>query len=123
MLARVKDFDGDDDMWPGWWFKLQSFLKTNHQGYKGMIERTVQETDVSNLDSAVLSAADKKLSSLLYYVLGLTMTDESKSLKTICNVAVGESAIALNKLLAEYQPDIVNRHLGLLIGRFVRLIQ
>ena len=31
------------------------------------------------------------------------------------NVAVGEGAIALHKLLAEYQPDIVNRHLGLLM--------
>ena len=30
MLARVKEFDGDDDRWPGWWFKLQSFLKANH---------------------------------------------------------------------------------------------
>ena len=56
------------------------------------------------------------------------MTDESKSLKIVRNVAVGEGAIALHKLLAEYQPDIVNRHLGLLmstirIGRFVRQIQ
>ena len=31
------------------------------------------------------------------------------------NVAVGEGAIALHKLFAEYQPDIVNRHLGLLM--------
>ena len=22
MLARVKEFDGEDDKWPGWWFKL-----------------------------------------------------------------------------------------------------
>ena len=44
------------------------------------------------------------------------MTDESKSLKIVRNVAVGEGAIALHKLLAEYQPDIVNRHLGLLMS-------
>ena len=31
------------------------------------------------------------------------------------NVAVREGAIALHKLLFEYQPDIVNRHLGLLM--------
>ena len=31
------------------------------------------------------------------------------------NVAVGVGASALHKLLAEYQPDIVNRHLGLLM--------
>ena len=29
MLGRVKEFDGDDDKWPGWWFKLQSFLIVN----------------------------------------------------------------------------------------------
>ena len=43
------------------------------------------------------------------------MTDDSNSLKIVRNVAVGEGAIALHKLLAEYQPDIVNRHLGLLM--------
>ena len=116
MLEGVKEFDGDDGKWPGWWFKLQSFLKVNHLGYEGMIERIVQETDAANLNNAVLSSADKKLSSSLYYVLGLTMTDESKSLKIVRNVAVGEGAIALHKLLAEYQPDIVNRHLGLLMS-------
>ena len=31
-------------------------------------------------------------------------------------MAVGEGAIALHRLLAEYQPDIVNRHLGLLMS-------
>ena len=40
------------------------------------------------------------------------MTDESKSLKIVRNVAVGEGAIGLHRLLGEYQPDIVNRHLG-----------
>ena len=44
------------------------------------------------------------------------MTDESKSLNIVRNVAVGEGAITLHKLLAEYQPDIVNRHLGLLMS-------
>ena len=39
----------------------------------------------------------------------------AKSLKMVRNVAVGEGAIALHRLLAEYQPDIVNRHLGLLM--------
>ena len=99
MLARVKEFDGDDDKWLAWRFKMQSFLKANHLGYEVMIERIVAETDVANLNNAVLSAADKKLSSSLYYVLGLTMSDERKSLR----------------LLLEYQPDIVNRHLGLLM--------
>ena len=112
----MKEFDGDDDKWPGWWFKLQSYLKANHLGYEGMIERIAAETDVANLNNAVLSAADKKLSSSLYYVLGLTMTDESTSLKIVRNVAVGEGAIALHSLLAEYQPDIVVRHLGLLMS-------
>ena len=72
MLARVKEFDGDDDKWPGW-FELQSFLKANHLGHEGMIGRIVAETDVANLNNAVLSAADKKLSSSLHHVLGLTM--------------------------------------------------
>ena len=115
MLARVKEFDGDDDKWPGWWFKLQSFLKANHLGYEGMIDRIVAEIDVAKLNNAVLSAAEKKLSTSLYYVLGLTMTDESKSLNIVRNVADSEGAIALHKLLAEYQPEIVNRHLGLLM--------
>ena len=92
MLARVKEFDGDDHKWPGW-FQLQSFLKANHVGYEGMIETIVAETDVANLNNAVLSTADKKLSSSLYYVLGLTMTDESKSLKLVRDVAVGESLV------------------------------
>ena len=102
-------------MWPGWWFKLQSFLKANHIGYEALIERIVHESDATRLTNTVLNNADKKLSSSLYYVLGLTMTDESKSLKIVRNVAVREGAIALHKLLAEYQPDIVNRHLGLLM--------
>ena len=59
MLARVAEFDGDDDKWPGWWFKPQSFLKTNHLGYEVMIERIVQETDAVNLNDAVLSNVDK----------------------------------------------------------------
>ena len=84
--------------------------------YKEMIERTILETDAANLNNAVMSTADNKLSSSLYYVLGLTTTDESKSHKIVRNVAVREGAIALHKLLAEYQPDIVNRHLGLLMS-------
>ena len=79
MLARVKEFDGYDDKLPGWWFKLQSFLKANHIGYEALIERIAQETDATKQTNSVLSNADKKLSSSLYYVLGLTMTDESKS--------------------------------------------
>ena len=113
--ARVKEYDGDYDKLLGWWFKLQFFLKANHLGYEGMIERIAQEIDVTNLNNAVLSNADKKLPSSLYYVLGLTMTDERKSLKIVRNVAVGKGAIVLHKLLAEYQPGIVNRHLGLLM--------
>ena len=117
MLARVKElFDGDDDKWPGWWFKLQSFLKANHFVYEEMIKRIIRETDASNMTNAVLNTAEKKLSSSLYYVLGLTMIDESKSLKIVRNVAVGDAAIALHKLLTEYQPDIANRHLGLLMS-------
>ena len=116
MLARVKEFDGDDDKWPGWWLRLHSFPKASHLGYEGMIERIAQETGATNLNNTVLSSADKKLSSSLHNVLGLTMTDESKSLKIVRNVAFEEGAIALHKLLAEYQPDIVNRHLGLLMS-------
>ena len=44
----MKEFDGDHDKWPGWWFKLQSVLKANHLGYEGMIERIAQETDATN---------------------------------------------------------------------------
>ena len=28
-LVRVKEFDGNGDKWPGWLFRLQSFLKDN----------------------------------------------------------------------------------------------
>ena len=48
MLARVKEFD--DDMWPGWWFKRQPFLKANHLGHGGMIETIVAETDVAKTE-------------------------------------------------------------------------
>ena len=115
MLARVKEFDGDDDKWAGWWFKLQSFLKANHIGYEALIEKIVHETDATKLTNTVTHSVHKMLSSSLYYVLGSIMTDESKSLKIVHNVAVAEGAIALHKLLAVYQPDIVNLHLGLLM--------
>ena len=115
MLARVKEFNGDDDKWPGRWFKQQSFLKANHIGYEALMGRIVHESDATRLTKTTLNNADKKLSSSLHYVLGLTFTEESKSLMIVRSVAVGEGAIALHKLLAEYQPDIVNRHLGLLM--------
>ena len=60
--------------------------------------------------------ADKKLSSSLSSVLGRTMTDESKALKIVRNVDVGEGATALHKLLEECQSDVVSRHLGLLMS-------
>ena len=72
MLARLKEFDGDDGKWLGWWFKLQSVLQANHLGCDGMIERIAAETDVANLNNAVLSTADENLSSSLYHELGLT---------------------------------------------------
>ena len=75
----------------------------------------MQETEATKLTDTVLNHADKKLSSSLYDVLGLTVTDENKSLKIVRNVAVGEGVIAPHKLLVGYQPDIVNRHLGLLM--------
>ena len=78
--------------------------------------RVVHETDATKLNNAVWNNAHKKLWSSLSHVLGLTMTDESKALKMVRNVAVGEGATALHKLLAEYQPDVVNRHLGLLMS-------
>ena len=64
----------------------------------------MQETEATKLTDTVLNHADKKLSSSLYDVLGLTVTDESKSLIIVRNVAVGKGAIALHKLLVEYQP-------------------
>ena len=42
--------------------------------------------------------------------------DGDESLKIVRNVAVGEGKIVLHRLLAEYQPKIVNRHLGLLMS-------
>ena len=66
----MKEFDGDDDMWPGWWFQQQSFLKANHIGYEALIERIVHESDAARLTNTTLNNADKKLSSSLYYVLG-----------------------------------------------------
>ena len=71
----------------------------------------MQEADATNLTNAVM---DREFSSSLYYVLGLTMTDESKSLKTVPHVSVEEGATALHKILAEHLRDIVNGHLGLL---------
>ena len=75
MLARVKEFDGDDDKWSGRWKKLQSFLKANHIGYEALNERIVHESNATRLTNTTLNNADKKLSSSLYYVLGLTMAD------------------------------------------------
>ena len=88
MLVRVKEFDGDDDKWPGRWFKLQSFSKAKRTGYEALIERIVRETDATNLTNAVMNNADKQLPSSLQNVLGLTMTDESKSLTTARKVTV-----------------------------------
>ena len=65
-------------------------------------------TDATILTNAVMNNADKKLSSSLYNVLGLTVTYESKSLKILRNVTVGAGAITLHKLLAEYQPNNFN---------------
>ena len=36
MLARVKEFDRDDDKWPGWWFKC----RVEHRG-QGIVEFAV----------------------------------------------------------------------------------
>ena len=88
-------------------------LSCSHFSYEALIERVAHESDATSLTHTVLNNVDKKHTSSLSYVLGLTTTDESKSLKIMRNVAVGEGAIALLKFLAEYQPDIVNRHLGL----------
>ena len=81
-------------------FKLQSFLKANRTGHEALLKRIAQKTDATKLTNIVLNSGDKKLSSSLYYVLGVTMTDESKALKIVRIVAVGEGAIALHMLLA-----------------------
>ena len=50
------------------------FASTAGQGRHHSLNCIVRhETDAANLNNAVLSTADKKLSSSLYYVLGLTM--------------------------------------------------
>ena len=54
-----------------------------------MMERIIQETDAANLNNAVLSTADKKLSSSLYCVLALTMTDESAMWRDRSSQVVG----------------------------------
>ena len=55
----------------------------------------MQEADATNLTDAVMN---RELSSSLHYVLGLTVTDESESLKTVRHASVGERATALHKL-------------------------
>ena len=50
---------------------------------EALIETIVHGTDATNPTNAVMNNADKKLSSSLYNVLGLTMTYESKSLKIL----------------------------------------
>ena len=84
-------------------------------GYEALIEKIVQETASTKLFNAVMDTADKRFSSSLYHVLRLPMTDERKSLKIVRDVSVLQGTIALHRLLAEKQLDVVNRHLGLLM--------
>ena len=67
----------------------------------------MHESDATRLTNTTLNNADMKLSSSLYYVLGLTTTDEIKSLKTVRNVAVGEGAI---NCLAQVVGGVSARH-------------
>ena len=88
----------------------------------------MQETDSTNLNNAVFSSADQKLSSSLYYALGLTMTDENKSLKIVRNGAVGEGSSCSSQVVSgvsarHRQSSLWSADFNHECGRIVRSIQ
>ena len=111
VIGKPDMFFGEREKWKDWSMVLKAYMMAVNPEYVGAFER-LDNADVT-LHNASVSPGSSKLSLQLYYVL--VMLSRAKAQDKLNVVGRGEGFTAWQRFLADYDPKIRTRRVGLLI--------
>ena len=112
-LGKPKSFNGTDGAWRGFRFSLCAYAGAVEPRMAVLMESSlgVDETDVLNLR---LNADEKRISTQLYYMLALSIDQDTAGLTIVERAGSGEGLLAWWLLVKTYEPDTAGRAAGML---------
>ena len=111
VIGKPDMFYGERERWKDWSMILKAYMMAVDPAYVDSFDRL--EKDVTPMHNASLSPRSTKLSVQLYYVL--VMLSRAKAQDKLNVVSQGEGYIAWQRFLADYDPKIRTRRVGMLI--------
>ena len=112
-LGKPKSFNGTDGAWRGFRFSLCAYAGAVEPRMAALMESSlgVDETDVLNMK---LNADEKRISTQLYYMLALSIDQDTAGLTIVERAGSGEGLLAWWRLVKTYEPDTAGRAAGML---------
>ena len=111
VLGRPDMYYGEREKWKDWSFVFRVYMMAVDPEYANTFER-IERSDVA-MYNASLSPRTKKLSMQLYYVIA--MLSRAKAQDKINVVPEGEGCVAWQRFLADYDPKVKTRRVGMLL--------
>ena len=111
VIGKPDMYYGEREKWKDWSMILKAYMMAVDPAYVDSFERL--EHDVTPMPNAAMSPRSTKLSVQLYYVL--VMLSRAKAQDKLNVVGQGEGYIAWQRFLADYDPKIRTRRVGMLI--------
>ena len=112
-LGKPKSFNGTDGAWRGFRFSLCAYAGAVKPRMAVLMESSlgVDETEVLNMK---LNADEKCISTQLYYMLALSIDQDTAGLTIVERAGSGEGLLAWWRLVKTYEPDTAGRAAGML---------
>ena len=111
VIGKPDMFFGEREKWKDWSMVLKAYMMAVDPEYVGAFERL--DNAAVTLHNASVSPRSSKLSVQLYYVL--VMLSRAKAQDKLNVVGQGEGFLAWQRFLADYDPKIRTRRVGMLI--------
>ena len=111
VIGKPDMFFGEREKWKDWSMVLKAYMMAVDPEYVGAFERL--DNAAVTLHNASVSPRSSKLSVQLYYVL--VMLSRAKAQDKLNVVGQGEGFSAWQRFLADYDPKIRTRRVGMLI--------
>ena len=112
-MGKPKSFNGTDGAWRGFRFSLCAYAGAVEPRMAALMESSlgVDETDVVNVR---LNADERRISTQLYYMLALSIDQDTAGLTIVERAGSGEGLLAWWRLVKTYEPDTAGRAAGML---------
>ena len=112
-LGKPKTFNGSDAAWRGFRFSLMAYAGAVEPRMAALMQSatTAVEGDCSNNK---LNADERRISTQLYYMLALSIDQDTAALTIVERASSGEGLLAWWRLVKTFEPDTAGRAAGML---------